>query len=117
MAFIDANKDDKVEGRRLGVEPICNVLQVAPSTYYAVKRQAHQMHTLRHTTAMNLLHVGVDITVIALWLGHEQTSTTDIYLHADMETKKAALEETRPPEITPGTYTPTPEILTCLEAL
>ena len=40
------------------------------------------VHTLRHTTAMNLLHAGVDITVIALWLGHEQTSTTDVYLHA-----------------------------------
>lgn len=75
------------------------------------------MHTLRHTTAMNLLHAGVDITVIALWLGHEQTSTTDIYLHADMETKKAALDKTRPPEVTPGTYTPAPGILAWLEAL
>ena len=32
VAFIDANKDDVVDGRRLGVEPICKVLQVAPST-------------------------------------------------------------------------------------
>ncbi len=31
MAFIDANRDE------LGVEPICTVLQVAPSTYYAAK--------------------------------------------------------------------------------
>ena len=37
MAFIDANRDDVVEGSRLGVEPICRVLQVAPSTYYAAK--------------------------------------------------------------------------------
>lgn len=37
MAFIDANKDDVVDGRRLGVEPICAVLQVAPSTYYAAR--------------------------------------------------------------------------------
>ena len=66
---------------------------------------------------MNLLHAGVDITVIALWLGHEQTSTTDIYLHADMTTKKAALEKTRPPEVTPGNYKPDPGILTWLEAL
>jgi site-specific recombinase XerD len=28
-------------------------------------------HVLRHTAAMNLLQAGVDITVIALWLGHE----------------------------------------------
>ena len=37
MAFIDANKDDVVDGRRLGVEPICRILQVAPSTYYAAR--------------------------------------------------------------------------------
>jgi putative transposase len=35
--FIDENKDDVVDGRRLGVEPICEVLQVAPSSYYAAR--------------------------------------------------------------------------------
>ena len=40
MAFIDANKDDVVDGRRLGVEPICEVLQVASSTYYAARDRA-----------------------------------------------------------------------------
>ncbi|MDN5910879.1 tyrosine-type recombinase/integrase [Brevibacterium aurantiacum] len=74
-------------------------------------------HTLRHTTAMNLLHSGVDITVIALWLGHEQTSTTDVYLHADMETKKQALEQTRSPEIEPGVYAPAPRVLAWLDSL
>ena len=74
-------------------------------------------HTLRHTTAMNLLHAGVDITVIALWLGHEQTSTTDVYLHADTKIKKDALDKTRPPNVTPGTYTPRADILTWLETL
>ena len=75
------------------------------------------MHTLRHTTAMNLLHAGVDITVIALWLGHEQTSTTDMYLHADTELKKDALEKTRPPNVTPGLYTPRADILAWLGTL
>ena len=74
-------------------------------------------HTLRHTTAMNLLHAGVDITVIALWLGHEQTSTTDVYLHADTQLKKDALDKTRPPNVTPGTYTPRADILAWLENL
>lgn len=37
-------------------------------------------HTIRHTTAMHLLQSGVDIAVIALWLGHEDTATTHIYL-------------------------------------
>lgn len=75
------------------------------------------VHTLRHTTAMNLLHAGVDITVIALWLGHEQTSTTDMYLHADTQLKKDALDKTRPPNVPPGTYTPRPDILAWLETL
>ena len=42
---------------------------------------------LRHTAAMRLLHAGVDTTVIALWLGHEQAETTQIYLHADLTTQ------------------------------
>jgi putative transposase len=37
IAFIDENKGDVVDGRRLGVEPICETLQVAPSTYYAAR--------------------------------------------------------------------------------
>ena len=37
MAFVDANRHDVVEGRPLGVESICAVMQVAPSTYYAAK--------------------------------------------------------------------------------
>jgi len=44
-------------------------------------------HTLRHT-AMRLLLSGVDVTVIALWLGHEQLTTTNVYLHADMSQKE-----------------------------
>jgi integrase/recombinase XerD len=45
-------------------------------------------HVLRHTAAMRLLHAGVDVTVIALWLGHESVNTTRIYLTADMEIKE-----------------------------
>ena len=74
-------------------------------------------HTLRHTTAMNLLHAGVDLAVIALWFGHEQTSTTDRYLHADAEIKKDALAKTRPPHVTPGTYSPTADILAWLDSI
>jgi integrase len=40
-------------------------------------------HTFRHTTAMHLLESGVDVTVIALWLGHESPATTHLYVEAD----------------------------------
>jgi site-specific recombinase XerD len=54
-------------------------------------------HTLRHTAAMRLLHAGVDTTVIALWLGHENVATTSIYIHADMTIKQNAIAKTAPP--------------------
>jgi hypothetical protein len=37
-------------------------------------------HTLRHSAAMALLHAGVDTSVIALWLGHEDPGSTQAYL-------------------------------------
>jgi site-specific recombinase XerD len=74
-------------------------------------------HTLRHTAAMRLLLAGVDITVIALWLGHEQVSTTTIYLHADMQQKERAIARIRPPATKPGRYRPADAILAFLEAL
>jgi len=48
-------------------------------------------HTLRHSAAMRLLHAGVDVVVIALWLGHESVETTKIYLKADLALKERAL--------------------------
>jgi integrase/recombinase XerD len=53
-------------------------------------------HVLRHTAAMNLLHHGVDSTVIALWLGHEQVETTQMYLHASLDMKERTLEKIDP---------------------
>ncbi|MCL1801467.1 MAG: site-specific integrase [Promicromonosporaceae bacterium] len=75
------------------------------------------MHSLRHTTAMELLSAGVDISVIALWLGHQQTNTTDIYLHASMEIKQNAIDRTRPHGTTTGKYRPAPDILAWLNTL
>ena len=72
------------------------------------------MHTLRHTAAMNLLAAGVDVSVIALWLGHADTHSTDAYLHADMAIKQTAIDRTKPPHVKPGTYQPEPDILTWL---
>jgi site-specific recombinase XerD len=74
-------------------------------------------HVLRHTAAMRLLHAGVDTTVIALWLGHEQIQTTQIYLHADLAIKQKALDRTTPPTIKPGRYQPTDRVLAFLDAL
>jgi site-specific recombinase XerD len=74
-------------------------------------------HTLRHTCAMRLLHAGIDTTVIALWLGHESTQTTQIYIHADLALKEKALARTAPPATPPGRYRPPDKLLAFLEAL
>lgn len=52
VAYIDAHKDRVVEGRRLGVEPICAVLkdagvQIAPSTYYAHRHRQPSARAVR----------------------------------------------------------------------
>ena len=66
---------------------------------------------------MNLLHAGVDSTVIALWLGHESVEATQIYIHADMTIKERALARTTPPDSAPGRYRPPDTLLAFLEAL
>jgi integrase/recombinase XerD len=74
-------------------------------------------HTLRHTTAMSLLHAGVDATVIALWLGHEGTDTVGVYLHADMTIKQRALERVAPTNNKPGRYHAPDTLMAFLETI
>lgn len=92
-------------------------LTTAAATRPALAAKHVTMHTLRHTAAMNLLAAGVDVAVIALWLGHADTHSTDAYLHADMAIKQAAIDRTRPPGVKPGTYRPEPDILAWLASL
>lgn len=54
-------------------------------------------HLIRHTTAMHLLQSGVDISVIALWLGHESPTTTHMYVEADLAMKEKALAKLQEP--------------------
>lgn len=74
-------------------------------------------HVLRHTAAMRLLHAGVDTSVIALWLGHENVETTQIYLHADLALKERAIARVTPPNSIPGRYRPPDTILAFLDSL
>jgi site-specific recombinase XerD len=74
-------------------------------------------HVLRHTAAMALLHAGVDISVIALWLGHEDIRATQMYLHADLAIKERALALVTPNGAKPGRYRPPDPLLAFLESL
>jgi site-specific recombinase XerD len=74
-------------------------------------------HVLRHTTAMTLLQSDISTTVIALWLGHEQESTTRAYLHGDLRLKQRAIDRTAPPNTRPGRYRATDSLLAFLDSL
>lgn len=74
-------------------------------------------HVLRHTSAMSLLRAGVDVAVIALWLGHADTRSTDAYLHADLTIKERALARVTPVSSKPGRYKPPDRLLAFLESL
>jgi integrase/recombinase XerD len=82
-------------------------LATARSTCASLRTKRIGMHTLRHSCAMTLLAHGVDVTVIALWLGHEQPAAiAQIYLHADMTQKERAIARVAPPGTTAGRYRP-----------
>jgi site-specific recombinase XerD len=74
-------------------------------------------HTLRHSSAMDLLQHGVDRTVIALWLGHECVQTTQMYLHADLRVREEALARTAPLDVKQARYRPDDRLLSFLEGL
>jgi integrase/recombinase XerD len=74
-------------------------------------------HVLRHSTAMEMLHHGVDQSVIALWLGHESVETTQMYMDADLRLKEKALARITAPESKPGRYRPDDSLLAFLEGL
>lgn len=96
---------------------LAKYVEIAARTCPSLGQKTVTMHVLRHTAAMRLLRAGIDTAVIALWLGHEQIETTQIYLHADLEIKERALAKTTPTNVTPGRYRPPDKLLAFLEAL
>ncbi|MBG0741703.1 tyrosine-type recombinase/integrase [Paeniglutamicibacter antarcticus] len=109
-------------GHRLSRDAIEQRIRVTVTTAApscpTLKDKRVTAHTLRHTSAMKLLLAGVDTTVIALWLGHEQISTTNIYIHADMTLKEKAIAKVAPPTATAaGRYQPSDSVMAFLEAL
>lgn len=82
-----------------------------------IKNRRISPHTLRHTTAMHLLQSGVDITVIALWLGHENPGTTHHYVEADIAMKERALRKLQPPNVKELRFKPGDSLLAFLDTL
>jgi site-specific recombinase XerD len=74
-------------------------------------------HSIRHATAMHMLQGGVDITLIALWLGHESTTTTHMYVEADLAMKERALAAVQPTGIKQTRYQPSDSVMQFLRTL
>jgi site-specific recombinase XerD len=74
-------------------------------------------HTFRHTVALNLLQSGVDISTIAILLGHESILTTHKYMASDMEMKRRTLEKIQEPGNNPFQFRPNDAVLAFLDSL
>lgn len=79
---------------RSGVEDrLDRAVVIAAGHCLSLAQKRVSPHTFRHTTAMHLLQAGVEMTVIALWLGHENLETTHQYVEADLAMKQRALDK------------------------
>ena len=92
-------------------------VKAAMSTTPSLAKRSISPHTLRHTTAMHLLQSGVDISVIALWLGHESPTTTHQYVEADVAMKEKALARLQDPETPVRRFRATDSLLEFLRTL
>ncbi|MGP9652454.1 tyrosine-type recombinase/integrase [Glutamicibacter sp. AOP38-B1-38] len=111
-----------VTGHRLSRDAVAKILrthvQVASLNCPSLAGKNITPHSLRHTCAMLLLQAGVDINVIAMWLGHQSPETTQIYLHADLRAKEQALAKiAHEPSLTPSRFKADSELLKFLSQL
>ena len=108
-------------GGRLSADGVQYILAkhtaVACQTCPSLQQKRVTPHVLRHTMAMELLQAGVDLAVIALWLGHESVETTQIYLQANLALQEEILAKTTPPEGKPGRYRPDDQLLAFRKSL
>ena len=96
-------------------------LSTAIQTFFSdrlLRERNASPHTIgSYRDTLRLLHAGIDTSVIALWLGHEQVETTHKYLHADLAIKEQALAKTKPLDSKPGRDRPPDALLDFLEGL
>ncbi|OPJ60573.1 tyrosine-type recombinase/integrase [Clostridium oryzae] len=96
---------------------IDKIVQEAAISEPALAEKKITPHTFRHSVAMNLLAVGVDISTIAIWLGHSSIETTHKYMAADIEMKRNAMERAGSSGNSAYNYKPSSDILNFLNTL
>jgi site-specific recombinase XerD len=85
----------------------------------SLEKKSVSPHMFRHSTAMSLLQAGIDISTIAIWLGHESIETTHKYMVADIELKQKALQQISAPRCpsSGNRYKAKPDLINFLENL
>jgi site-specific recombinase XerD len=110
-----------VHGKRLSSDAVQYLLAkyvaIAQQRCPTLQEKRVTFHSLRHSSAMELLAAGVDTSVIALWLGHENVETTQIYLHAHLALKEAALAKMRPLSSKYARFRPSDQLIEFLNGL
>jgi site-specific recombinase XerD len=89
-------------------------VQSATANCASLAAKSVSPHVLRHTCAMNTLQATRNIHKVALWLGHANTQTTEIYLQVDPTEKLETLEAVIPPSLRRGTFSPPDKLIASL---
>lgn len=116
-AAMFSSRSGAVLSRTSITERIQLAVKTAAAGHPELAKRRVTPHIWRHSIAMHLLQAGVDITVIALWLGHESTATTHMYIEADLAMKERALKSIQAPHVSQTRYRPTDQVLRFLQTL
>ena len=94
------NREGQAMSRSNVVQRLALAVARAANQAPSIVKKRISPHIIRHTTAMHLLQSGVPFNVIALWLGHESTTTTHRYVEADLAMKENTLARLEAPDTT-----------------
>jgi site-specific recombinase XerD len=78
--------------------------RAAAETCPSLRDRSISPHQLRHSCAVIMLQATHDIRKVALWLGHADIRTTEVYLRMDPSEKLEAVEAVVPPELRRGRF-------------
>jgi integrase/recombinase XerD len=111
------NRSGRAMSRSNVTQRLTLAVAAAAEQYPQLLARSISPHTFRHTTAMHLLQSGVDMAVIALWLGHESPSTTHMYIEADLAMKERALSRLQAPAKSAARYRAPDRLMQFLQGL
>jgi site-specific recombinase XerD len=89
-------------------------VRAASQTCQTLRNRTVSPHQLRHSCAVTMLQATHDIRKVALWLGHADVRTTEIYLRLDPSEKLEAAEAVVPPKLRRGRFKAPDALITSL---